>query len=106
MPQGFAPRPPTLVAPRIWGERTFQNGKTDTDEQYLEVRHFFAEPAKVRAEASRTINTGNYESLRIAVGVEMPCYVEEVQEGMQEVSSMVASFLSAEETNIRKSLGQ
>lgn len=100
---GVVPRPPKLVSPRIWVERTFPD-RTTTEEQPLEVRQFFTEPAKVRAEASRTINLGNYESIRIAVAVEMPCYVEEVEVGMQETSNMVSDFLNAEEVNIRKAL--
>lgn len=100
------PTPPkqTLQMPRLWVERIFPLGNTTFEEQHLETRVFATEPAKVRAEASRTINLGNFESLRIAVGVELPCYVEEVAQGMHEASAMVADFMNREEAAVKQSI--
>jgi succinylglutamate desuccinylase len=100
------PTPPSVqVAPRIWVERTFPNQTASTlEETHLEARVFQTEPAKVRAEVSRTINLGNYESLRIAVGVELPCYTEEVEEGLHSASAMVSQFINNEEEEIKASL--
>ena len=44
----------------------------------LEVRQFLTKPAVIKASYGLTINRGNYESARIDVGIELPCYVEEI----------------------------
>lgn len=47
--------------------------------EVVEVRDFKAKPAVVKRHYGVTLNLGNYESARIEVGVEVPCYMEDVE---------------------------
>jgi hypothetical protein len=49
----------------------------DTTE-FLEIKKFETTPAVVRRSYGMTLNLSNYESARIDVGVEVPCYVEDI----------------------------
>jgi len=99
------PTPPTAQTPKIWVERTFPQGQGQTyEETHLEARTFASVPARVTAEVSRTINMGNFESIRIAVGVELPCYLEEVAAGLHEASYIASNFLEAEKDAIYQAL--
>lgn len=54
----------------------------------IELADFGVDPAclaRVGAEIGVTINTGNYESLKIAVSVSLPTYVEEIEGAKKEV---------------------
>lgn len=44
----------------------------------LEVKRFETHPAYVRRGYGVTLNLGNYESARVDVSVEVPCYVEDI----------------------------
>jgi len=44
-----------------------------------EVKEFSTTPATVRRVFGVTLNQGNYESTRVDVGVEVPCYLEDVE---------------------------
>lgn len=59
----------------------------------LEVREFVTETAKVTYEAGGTFNLGNYESVRVSVRVELPCYAEEVTEVYEEIKEYVGERL-------------
>jgi hypothetical protein len=50
---------------------------TDTSE-HLEMKKFETTPAIVRRSYGMTLNLGNYESARIDVSVQVPCYVEDI----------------------------
>ena len=68
-------------------------GQEQNEEEYIEVRPFATEPARVRVGRGRTINLGNYDSARLDVSIDMPCYPEEIKavyEGLTEtVNSMI-----------------
>jgi len=55
-------------------------GPVDEQDEVIAVHKFLAPPAKVGCGMGLTINMGNYESARIDVVVEVPCYKEEVDE--------------------------
>ena len=67
----------------------------DRSEHKLEVRKFpeNARVAKVSLKFGKTINLGNYESLRVDVGVELPCYPEEFEEAYQDAYHKAAGKL-------------
>jgi hypothetical protein len=88
----------------LWVTRTFPDGTQTAAEEALEVKAFDGTPAEVRVTASRTINLGNYESLRIEAGVSLPCYAEEVERGLEVGSNIVGKIIENEETKIRKAL--
>jgi hypothetical protein len=50
------------------------------EEEVISVRRFETEPAYVSFSVGVTRNQGNYESLRLDVGVKLPCYTEEITE--------------------------
>lgn len=55
-----------------------QVGEEITKEDMILVDKFETEPAEVEAKLGMTVNLGNYESLRVDVGVKIPCYKEEI----------------------------
>lgn len=94
---------PQVRTTKVWVERRFPKGD-EFEEKNIEVQVFETQPAEVSCKAGRTINVGNYESVRIDVGVTMPVYPEEVQDGLEQVSSIVGAFLAKEEAQIRAAL--
>jgi len=48
-------------------------------EEVVEVRKFETTPAVVRRGYGLTLNQGNYESARIDVGIEIPCYLADLE---------------------------
>lgn len=92
---------PQIRATRLWVERTFPLGDTQFEDKNVEIRVFETQPASVSAKAGRTINLGNYESVRIEVGVSIPCYAEEVEVGLEAASSLVGQFLAQEEAKLK-----
>jgi hypothetical protein len=75
--------------------RTMFHQETEERSQ-LPIRPFATIPAKVAVKLGRTINLGNYESARVDVSMEMPCYREEVSEVYPKLFSHVAGLLAAE----------
>jgi hypothetical protein len=71
-------------------------GQESEDGDYIAVRPFATVPAKVGVSLSRTINLGNYESARVAVSLDVPCYREEVLRIYPKVFSYVADRLEEE----------
>lgn len=53
---------------------------TDESTDTIEVSDFVVPPARVTLELGVTINLGNFESCRLSVGVEVPCYREELDD--------------------------
>jgi len=54
-------------------------GPIDEETEFLEVRQFVTPPAQVGVSLGLTINMGNYESARLDVSINVPCYQEEVE---------------------------
>lgn len=93
------PLRPHAQAQTMWVRRTFPHGD-EFEQQNLEVSVFLTTPAQASASASRTINTGNYESIKITVGVTIPCYQEELQEGLDVAFMIVGAKLGQEHATI------
>lgn len=102
MPTGHVPTPPELEAraARVFVTRTFPDKTEAHDEQVLEVRSFAVPPAYVNAQVARTINLGNYESLKVQVGVSLPCYAEEVDRGMPHAVELCVALLDKEMSDL------
>ena len=67
-----------------------QDEATDSDVKTIEIRKFVTEPAKVRF--SYPIKKSlEYQAAGIEVGVEIPCYREEVEDGLKEAASIVVT---------------
>jgi hypothetical protein len=71
-------------------------------EEQIEVMAFEGPTAMVRFSGGSTINMGNYESIRFEVGIEMPCYPEEVAEVFATVRATVEAKLKEEVEDARK----
>lgn len=85
--------------------RTMFN-QIDEEKEFIKIRPFATTTAKVGVKLGRTINLGNYESARIDVMIEMPCYVEEAPKVYGDVFSLAEERLMTETDKITKSLNQ
>jgi hypothetical protein len=74
-------------------------GNETVQEEMLEESSFGPgiEPAFVRVSAGKTINLGNFESLRIDVAVTIPCLPSAIDAAYTEASDFVAEKMTAEE---------
>lgn len=112
MPAPKGPTAPQVYEATLWVHRTFKvAGETTSEEQDqgpIEVRVFQTIPARVSARLGRTINLGNYESIRLEVGVEYPCYAEEVEDGtaLSAVTGIVGDFLANEIEALKEALAK
>lgn len=68
------------------------------DRQEIEVDTFpeGVAPAYVHVGVGRTINLGDYNSLKLDISVTMPCYPEEIEAVQVAVSNKVADMLAEE----------
>lgn len=82
-----------VVSRTIFGQET-------EEQEHMEIRPFATTPAMVGVKLGRTINLGNYESARIDVSIEVPCYREEVLRMYPSLFDHVANRLSEEVTKI------
>lgn len=77
-------------------KKTWVSGKGPEGEKTNEQRHtldFNEPPAVVKLSLGRTINTGNYESIRVDAGVELPCTVDGIREAQKEARRIVEKAL-------------
>ena len=73
------------------------------DEEIIEVHRFVTQPAVIpfRYEVKRS---KDFQSVGISVGVELPCYVEEIPEGMDRAQEIVVERLRQEMPKLGKVL--
>ncbi|MBQ9407185.1 MAG: hypothetical protein IJU37_10690 [Desulfovibrio sp.] len=81
-----------------------QFNQVSEEKEYIEIRPFATVPAKVGVKFGRTLNLGNYESARVDVLIEMPCYAEEAKRVYQEVLDMAQARIAEEVDKITKSM--
>jgi len=65
------------------------------------VHAFETEPARVSVDYSLTMNLGNYESARIGVSVQVPCYKEEMDDAFAFASAWVEQRIQEERDKIK-----
>lgn len=97
------------VEGKKWVRRQFRSmgkdvGEGEYEEHQVLVDVFETEPAIVEGGMGMTINLGNYESLRIDVGVKMPCYKEEIAQAHEKIFEMVMSELFRRTTEVKEVL--
>ena len=78
-----------MVSKTLFGQET-------EEREYIPIRPFATVPAKVAVKLGRTINLGNYESARIDVSLEIPCYVEEAVAVYHQLFGKVAELMEEE----------
>lgn len=81
--------------------KTLFNQET-TDQEYIRIRPFITDVCRINVELSRTINLGNYESAKVSVGINMPCYVEEAIDVYHRVLSKAEELITVEVKKICK----
>ena len=95
---------------RVGGEMKVKGemrGSNTREVTLLERRFAVGEQAAfVRVGAGLTINTGNFESLRLDVAVTLPCLASEVEDAYVQSSQYVADFLAEEQNNWLSSKGR
>ena len=94
---------------KIWVRRQYRKMGQDADEGQLEehrilVDKFETEPAVAECALGLTINLGNYESLRIDVGVKIPCYKEELVQAHQEAFRICEAELMRRKREVEETL--
>ena len=96
---------------RLWVSRTLfrmeggqkkeiEGGGKEVEES-VQVGIFKSEPARVNCQVGLTINLGNFESARIDVGFNCPCYPEEMPEVYTHLKGMVEERVQGEVLEIR-----
>lgn len=80
-------------------------GSDDPEEEMeeIEVHRFATQPAMVRFSYPLKM-TKSFQSVGIEVGVEVPCYVEEIEDGLEKASQLVAARLKVEVPKLRQTL--
>jgi hypothetical protein len=71
------------------------------EDNMIRVGVFKTVPARVMVTKGLTLNLGNYESARVTVGFESPCYPEEVKEVEGCLNEFVEERLKQEVSEIR-----
>ena len=79
--------------------KTVFNQETE-EKEYISIRPFATETVKVGVKFGRTINLGNYESARVDVSIEAPCYVEEAADVYNQCLEFAAQRIAAEADKI------
>jgi hypothetical protein len=91
---------PSAGKATLWVSRSIRQHGTEVasegEEQLIEVQKFLVEPAYVKIEKGLTLNRGNYEFVRVDVGLTLPCYVEEVDGAMEQCNRVVEARLMRE----------
>jgi hypothetical protein len=93
-------KPTTLTVTKQF---KLQSGEAESDptNETIEVTKFETEPAKVRVGFGLTINLGNYESARLDVSVEVPCYKEQVDDAYDKAKVWVEERVQQEVAEIK-----
>lgn len=79
-------------------------GKETSTEQKIKIRPFATIPMTIGIKLGQTINTGDFESVRIDVSIFVPCYVEEAKEMYSKVIKFAGSILNKEVRDLRTEL--
>ncbi len=86
---------------RFAGNEGYEPGEEKVEDHIHQVGTFKTTPARVTISKGLTLNLGNYESARVTVGVEIPCYVEEVEAVAEAINVLVEKRLQDEVLDIR-----
>lgn len=104
-----APQPDGLVSVpcKIRTSRSVKiSGETETSsssEEIIEILKFATQPAVVKVSIPLKI-TRNYQSIGIEIGIERPCYVEELEKCFILAESIVTERLAIQIPNIEQLL--
>ena len=86
-------------AGKAWVRSVYGGGES-SEEKVLEVRRFETTPARVKVGLGMTYQPKEFHSIRVDVGVELPCYVEEVDACYEDARRRADSYLRAEKKKL------
>ena len=94
---------------QIWVSQQFLKsgqpvGDEKREEDMILVDAFEVAPAQTTAKLGMTVNLGNYESLRVDVGVSVPCYKEEIPAATQFCFDFAEKKLFEKVAEVKKAL--
>jgi len=78
------------------------DGDAEDQELLISVHRFVTRPASIAYEVGSTLNMGNYESARVSVRVEVPCYREELDGALGYAKEFAERVLGQEVEEIHK----
>jgi len=81
----------TISVRRTQVDRVLQESM---DEETINVRKFETDTARIMVAVGVTKNQGNFESLRLEVRAEVPCYIEEMSAVEKQLSEWVDNRIS------------
>lgn len=77
--------------------------QTKEEEDFIEVHHFSTTPAMATATIPIRMSK-NFQSIGITVGVQLPCYAEELTEGIEKAIQMALERVTQEIPELRVAL--
>lgn len=88
--------------------RRKKNGESELTHEYAEeeeiLRHKFDGPvARAKRGYGLTLNLGHFESARLDIGVELPCYIEDLDNADEYAEKWVENRIRKEAGDIRAS---
>lgn len=86
---------------RLMGQGQKETVSEKTDDKMIRVGIFQTATTKVSISKGLTINLGSFESARVTVGYDVPCYVEELKDVEKVINELIESRLQAEVLEIR-----
>lgn len=88
--------PLVLMVRRQYKERGSLVTDPEEEVEEIAVQAFHTEPAHASLRVNHTLNLGDFWSLSVQVGLDVPCYREEYKEAMEFVSKCLADRLVEE----------
>lgn len=85
---------------RLWVSKMY-NGVEERTDGKIAVKPFVVEPAYVNYSEGATINVGNYQSVRVDVGISLPCYIEEINDAFIKAKEIVGKRIDEEIEKIK-----
>jgi len=79
-------------------------GEEVTKEDLITVDAFETIPATIDAKLGMTVNLGNYESMRVDVGVSLPCYKEEISKAQDFAFKLAEKVLFAKVKEVKETM--
>ena len=77
--------------------------QTKDQEDFIEVHHFSTTPAMATATIPIRMSK-NFQSIGITIGVQLPCYAEELSEGIEKAIQMALERVTQEIPELRVAL--
>lgn len=88
--------PAVLVVRRQFKEQGEFVVDPEEETEEIAVQDFYTDPARVHLRVNHTNNMGNYWSMSVQVGIDVPCYREEYNEAFDFAAKTVAERLVVE----------